>query len=563
MFWPFHKRRTFDVAAQSDPRNEQFPVDPLLPPVNEPVAMKWHCPVRLDQGREGACHIEGTEVLTIDGWKDFRDLTDNDLLGTVNRQTEILEYQKPTARQCLGFDGELVISKNSNVNFAVTPNHRMLVRKWDQKKRTLDPSYSFIEAKSIGWYSGLMDAPKPFNGQELPALKIGYGKRGRVVSRSDFCRFLGIFLSEGCLYHPKNSGDYRIEIAAVKPSCRDEVYEIVSALGFTVTTYDDRYTIHSVALFEMLKDAYQKGARTKKIPRWLFTETIENRKLFINSFCLGDGHTTKDGRKFFYTSSKSLSDGIQEMLLTLGMRSSVREREPRDGMIGGRIIKKENCCVSYVISPWRKKTLSIERKRNISALPYQGKVYCATVQNGTLITRYNGTILISGNCVGFGLTHFLATGPAVLSRPTNADAFALYEDIKRNDRRPGEDYSGTWIEDGLKLLQKRGIIDEYRWPKTADEMARCLSYVGPLVVKVPIYGSFYHPNKYGMIQPCGKIKGWHCMLADEIVPGAKQIWFLNSWGSRWGKNGRCWMSYDTAGYILSHGATAAVATKTA
>jgi hypothetical protein len=168
-----------------------------------------------------------------------------------------------------------------------------------------------------------------------------------------------------------------------------------------------------------------------------------------------------------------------------------------------------------------------------------------------------------GACVGFGLTHFLATGPAVLSRPSNADAFELYEDIKRNDRRPGESYDGTWIEDGLKLLQKRGIIDEYRWPKTADEMARCLSYVGPLVVKVPIYGSFHRPNKYGMIQPCGKIEGWHCMLADEIVPGAKQIWFLNSWGSRWGKNGRCWMSYNTANFVLSHGGTAAVATKTA
>ena len=64
-----------------------------------------------------------------------------------------------------------------------------------------------------------------------------------------------------------------------------------------------------------------------------------------------------------------------------------------------------------------------------------------------------------GACVGFGLKHLLACDPAPNHLPvTDADAQLFYEEIKRNDRVPGEFYSGTWIEDGLKLLKKQKKI---------------------------------------------------------------------------------------------------------
>ncbi|MBU3957863.1 MAG: hypothetical protein KKB25_02215, partial [Nanoarchaeota archaeon] len=41
------------------------------------------------------CYDEKTEILTEDGWKRFKDLTKNDLIATLNPNTEKLEYRKP------------------------------------------------------------------------------------------------------------------------------------------------------------------------------------------------------------------------------------------------------------------------------------------------------------------------------------------------------------------------------------------------------------------------------------------------------------------------------------
>lgn len=46
-------------------------------------------------------------------------------------------------------------------------------------------------------------------------------------------------------------------------------------------------------------------------------------------------------------------------------------------------------------------------------------VYCATVPNSTLITRFKGTVLISGNCVAFSLTHALTSEKHRINIPRN------------------------------------------------------------------------------------------------------------------------------------------------
>lgn len=61
--------RTLDVSLRGDPRNADFPMSSKLVPGRElPIQTKrWHCPVALDQGSEGACvgfagaHFYGTE----------------------------------------------------------------------------------------------------------------------------------------------------------------------------------------------------------------------------------------------------------------------------------------------------------------------------------------------------------------------------------------------------------------------------------------------------------------------------------------------------------------------
>ena len=166
-----------------------------------------------------------------------------------------------------------------------------------------------------------------------------------------------------------------------------------------------------------------------------------------------------------------------------------------------------------------------------------------------------------GACVGFGLTHMLASQPNPHSFYTNQCAFNLYHQIKLNDRLAGENYDGTWIEDGLRLLKKQQKIKSYHWAMKLDDSINAISNLGPLVCKIPTYEGFYRPLGSGQMKHTGKMVGWHCILADEVDVENERVWFLNSWGKLWGKSGRAWMSFDDVKYLLNQGMQMSYAAK--
>ena len=46
----------------------------------------------------------------------------------------------------------------------------------------------------------------------------------------------------------------------------------------------------------------------------------------------------------------------------------------------------------------------------VKAVPYSGRVYCATVPNGTLIVRRHGKMLVAGNCYVYARAAAAASG---------------------------------------------------------------------------------------------------------------------------------------------------------
>jgi hypothetical protein len=545
-----------------DARSKYFPITATID-TKKPRANYWRCKIRLNQLQEGMCHTAETEVLTNCGWIRFENLENYHLLGTINPKSHKLEFQKPSAIQVLPYTGPVIISKNSRIQFEVTPNHRMYLQKWDEAARTLNDSYQFIQAKDIGWYAGLLGAPTGFDGIKLGVTQIG----NKLINGDDLILFIGLFLAEGCLYYAKN-GNYRIEIASGQsqkdPRGPEVRKKIISALGFNVCVYSDRFTIYSKSLFEFLKECYQKGALTKKIPNWLKNVSVEQLKLLIHGFFLGDGHETQKGRIYLYTSSSMLADDLQEVYLRLGLRSKKVSRKPRDIYINGKFIPKENCSTAYVINPWTKNNLSLNRKKHITEKYYSGTVYCATVPNGILITRLKGTILISGNCVGAGITHELAARPSEVSGLTYDFARNLYWEAQKIDQWPGgaypgakPRYEGTSVLAGLKVTQEMGYFDNYRWAFKLQDLILGVGYNGPAVMGTVWYEGMTDPDVDGMIRPTGRIAGGHCYLIDQVIPKKRLFGGLNSWGPSWGVEGRFYISFDDMEMLLRNDGEAA------
>jgi len=95
------------------------------------------------------CFTPDTEVLTPDGVRGIRELDVGDTVYSLDPEAMEMEV-KPVleTHSYPNYDGELVDIETSKIDFRVTPNHRMLVRKNEQNGITED-GWSFVEAGDL------------------------------------------------------------------------------------------------------------------------------------------------------------------------------------------------------------------------------------------------------------------------------------------------------------------------------------------------------------------------------------------------------------------------------
>ncbi len=73
------------------------------------------------------CFREG-EVLTSNGWKDLKDVTTNDIVATLDMNTDSIVYQPVNKVIQQDYSGKLISIKGKNIDVNVTPNHRFVAR---------------------------------------------------------------------------------------------------------------------------------------------------------------------------------------------------------------------------------------------------------------------------------------------------------------------------------------------------------------------------------------------------------------------------------------------------
>ncbi|WP_267162295.1 DNA polymerase domain-containing protein [Halovenus salina] len=95
------------------------------------------------------CFTPDTDVLTPQGVQNIRDLAVGDDVYSLDPETMTMEVKSVTeTHQYPDYRGDLVDIQTSNIDFRVTPNHRMLVRKNDANGVTED-GWDFVEAGDL------------------------------------------------------------------------------------------------------------------------------------------------------------------------------------------------------------------------------------------------------------------------------------------------------------------------------------------------------------------------------------------------------------------------------
>ena len=163
---------------------------------------------------------------------------------------------------------------------------------------------------------------------------------------------------------------------------------------------------------------------------------------------------------------------------------------------------------------------------------------------------WNGDQGNTSQCVVYSWSHWFEDGPVIQEiipgrRKPIFDLTRFYDECRLRDGVNLENYEGTTVRAGAKIFHKLGIIKEYRWAFTLDEVLKAVSYLGPMVVGTTWYASMFNPTTARhIIRPSGRNHGGHAYLINGIDNHNELLRIKNSWGTRWGNNGHAFIRFN-------------------
>ena len=314
-------------------------------------------------GATGHCFSEDVEVLTQRGWKKIIDINpDRDLVGTYNKETGAFEYNEVREKFVYDNYNKLYHIKSNCIDIMTTDKHGFIG--YDRKRELKE--FTAEELPSIGRISIPLACKKnlviPINSSDTE-LRLLVNICADASIEGDSFRFH--LKKERKIQHLKELlQELGLEYSERKQSC--------GTTKIRISTKDSKHYL----------DRYFPD-KIKVLPQIIRWASPDQAKVILEEYSITDGCKNSASKNSYQisTSKKEEADILQELFVKSGMRSSVFKRATG------------NYCITANL---RDETL-IDGKRNVTVVPYSGRVSCVSVDNGTLVIRSKGKTIITQN----------------------------------------------------------------------------------------------------------------------------------------------------------------------
>lgn len=321
------------------------------------------------------CHVEGTEVLTPRGWVDFRNLKVGDVLYQYNINDSTISKCSASDVVKYPFDGELITFKNQRVDAIVTPTHRMIYK-------TESGTIKEDTAENFNFHSNKL-FPKSGRLSDSGVNTLSPLDRLKIAIQADGTRLYYKYKTDKKRYRGEDGG-YSYAISVKKELKQDRLRKVLKETDISYKEIDDKRKGYKTFKIRINDDfdlkTFDWVDLSDKSSKWC--------EEFVNELLQWDGYI-KGNKKLYINTSKACIDVAQVVGILAGFRTHISKSEDN---------RKESYKTRYSLS-FKDAPMLESSTLKSDKVGYNGYVYCATVDTGMLITRYNDRVLISGNCI--------------------------------------------------------------------------------------------------------------------------------------------------------------------
>lgn len=415
------------------------------------------------------CHLAGARVKTEEGEVAIEDLAVGDkVLTHKGRFRPITKTMSRSVRQDIH---SIRLQGEKYRRLQVTPGHPFLAvkrRRFREHNSQFEPQWLEAHQLEKGDYLALPLRSLQIDVAPELSQEVLFRRQSETVSLPldpDTCRLIGLYLAEGSV--SKNTSFVSFHTHEDETHLHEFITKTMSklfALTPYQTTYRDRAGLSlvygSVRAARWFAQSFGRITEELRIPQYLFSLPEESRAALVRGLWDGEGHLAEKERLYrINQTNQDVAQGIRELLLSLGIRSSLSRTDrakPRRPIWQVAVCKADNYKFEEMVLLEEANSFRASHAGAVIDGKYLWMPILSIEKNLTSAKVYNLSVADDESYIADGVVSHNCTAPTYSSG-------SLHSAVVELIAKPGASIRYTtvqnWSHNVFNLVTKRAVAE--------------------------------------------------------------------------------------------------------